>query len=271
MEGRPSVSGSNDERLDKYEEGLETLGRAANAVGDNIVDTTDLPEAWIAWSDEDNQPMIFTTRTESTWCIYKPWTWFNDDKVIIEKRPVPGLGRSFHKGEWDKYLAGEISNDFGGIGYIVGLGKTNAELIERGKELLRRNAAASLNEGLAAAGGEMFRGAAGVVGGASSWRSNADWEKIAQKKYDDWSRLGANDKKASLRAIEQFQREYVCGTGGKHLHQIRNVRNLGDNLYEIKTKQGARVYLDPAGNVIGFGNKNTQIKDINRLKVLLNK
>lgn len=111
--------------------------------------------------------------------------------------------------------------------------------------------------------------AASKVPSSAPWMQRANWERIAEFKFSSWARLGANHRKMAAAIIDRFQQLYVAGTG-KALHQIRNVRNLGQGLFEIKHAGGVRVYLDRLGNVIGYGNKSTQSTDISRLLNLLN-
>ncbi|NYZ66288.1 RHS repeat protein [Endozoicomonas sp. SM1973] len=99
-------------------------------------------------------------------------------------------------------------------------------------------------------------------------KDKVKWDDIIKQKYKSYDKLGAHEKKIADNILDRFQQQYLSGTGTP-LSNIRDVRYLKNGIYEIKSKQGVRVYLDSKGNVIGYGNKNSQPKDIPRLKSLL--
>jgi len=114
-------------------------------------------------------------------------------------------------------------------------------------------------------------GKAGKEGAEQAYKlaRKIDWDSIIKFKYKGLDKLGGREKKIAETMIDNFQQKFLAGTGDK-LKDIRNVRNLKKGkLWEIKHKDGVRVYLDEAGSVIGYGNKNSQQKDINRLMNLL--
>ncbi|XYH96521.1 RHS repeat domain-containing protein [Sorangium sp. So ce1128] len=94
------------------------------------------------------------------------------------------------------------------------------------------------------------------------------WRKWADFKTAGFERLGAHEQKHAINIIDMFQQRYLGGAG-EPLPGIRNLNNLGDHLWEIKHKSGVRVYIDRSGNVLAFGNKNTQPRDMPYLKRLL--
>ena len=105
--------------------------------------------------------------------------------------------------------------------------------------------------------------------------SKVDYDSIINLKNKNFDKLGAGERKKALALIDAFQQRFISGFGTSSVSDIRNVRNLGEGLFEIKaTGKGAlnavRVFIDSGGNVIGFANKGNQTKTINRLKSLLN-
>jgi len=109
------------------------------------------------------------------------------------------------------------------------------------------------------------------VGEQKIWVHNtcqgADFEKLAEFKDKSFNMLGALEQQKAKAALDIFQQQFLSGSGTR-ISQIRNVRNLGGGLFEIKGK-GVRVYLDKRGNVLRYSNKNSQSKAINRLRNLI--
>jgi len=103
------------------------------------------------------------------------------------------------------------------------------------------------------------------------WVHNSCWEKLVKFKYENFSKLGAQEQQKALSLIDSFQLKYLNGIGAKSVTDIRNVNNLRDGLFEIKGTgaNAVRVYIDKVGNVLGFSNKKNQNKTINKIKSLL--
>jgi hypothetical protein len=92
------------------------------------------------------------------------------------------------------------------------------------------------------------------------------WERATNYKWETYERLGAEEQKIAGRMYDVFLQRFISPGVGQPIHTIRNVRNLGDGLYEIKHSSGVRVYLDVNGKRLGFSNKNNQDQVIRRLK-----
>jgi RHS repeat-associated protein len=95
------------------------------------------------------------------------------------------------------------------------------------------------------------------------------WDRVTKNKSETYAKLGAEEQGIADRIYDTFRERFIEPGIGEPIHTIRNVRNLGDGLYEIKHKSGVRVYTDKRGNKLGFSNKNNQDKVINKLKSFL--
>jgi hypothetical protein len=111
--------------------------------------------------------------------------------------------------------------------------------------------------------------AANIRGTGLSDGSNEFWDKVVKHKLTTYEKLGAQEQEIADRIYDTFRERFIDPGIGEPIHTIRNVRNLGDGLYEIKHKSGVRVYLDKNGNKLGVSNKNNQGQVINKLKSFL--
>jgi hypothetical protein len=95
------------------------------------------------------------------------------------------------------------------------------------------------------------------------------WTRVTKYKWNTYEKLGAQEKEIANRIYYVFRERFIDPDIGQPIHFIRNVRNLGDGLFEIKHKDGVRVYIDQRGNKLGFSNKNNQDQVIRKLKSFL--
>jgi len=95
------------------------------------------------------------------------------------------------------------------------------------------------------------------------------WNRLVKFKNKSFDKFGSRQQGIAKDIYDRFLEQFILPGIGKPIHQVRNVRNLGDDLFEIKHRSGVRVYIDKEGRRLGYSMKNDQSQVIKKLKSFL--